>query len=328
MEIRLRTARVHRLSGVVVDEAGTRVRGARIQLIRSGVGETPATMAFPPGPSPTVFGVPLSASPELQHPEDLATTGDDGKFEFPSVPEGDWVVSAAWRTDGDLPGLGEAEVSVSRFDVENLEIRVASSFTLWATLEWPDGFSAPKQPVMFAMMQPLKMGRIVSGLPEDDGRIYFDELYPASYDVRIQLMGVPDTYVSAILIGGKDVRGQPVQLSASSGPIRIVIKTGIGSVHGTVENGASAFVLLAPASLSDVGSVRVIRSTAGQPFEFANVVPGEYLVGAFDRDPSEALMDRARRAGLPQLAKKNHGGSTRPSSDGVAPRILEVNFDY
>ncbi len=75
-------------------------------------------------------------------------------------------------------------------------------------------------------------------------------------------------------------------------------------MHGTVENGAAAFVLLAPAGLSEASGVRVIRSTAGQPFEFANVVPGEYLVGAFDRDPSEPLMDRARRAGLPQLTKK------------------------
>jgi len=261
-------------------------------------------LALPPGPSPTAFGVPLSTSPELQRPEDAATAGEDGKFEFPSVPEGEWVVRAAWRTDRDLPEMGETYVSVSRFDVENLEVRLASSFTLWATVEWPDGLSVPKQPVMFASMQPLKMGRTVLGFLEGDGRLYFDELYRASYIVGAQLLGLPDSYVSAILVGGKNVMGEPVQLSASSGPIRIVIKTGTGSVHGTVESGAAAFVLLAPANLSDASSVRVIRSTAGQPFEFANVVPGEYLVGAFDRDPSEALRDRARRAGLPQLAKK------------------------
>jgi hypothetical protein len=307
IEIRLRSTRVYRLSGVVKDEAGTPMKGARVQLIRSGVEVIP-TLAIPAGPAPTSFGVPLSLSPELQRPRDVSTSGEDGKFDFPSVPEGEWVVRAIWHKEGDSPGvnepLGEADVSVSRFDVESLEIRLASSFTLWATVEWPDGFPVPKQPMMFAGMRPIKMGRIVSGILEHDGRIYFDDLYPASYTVRIALLDLPDAYVSAILVSGKNVIDQEVQLSASSGPIRIVIKTGTGSVRGTVENGASAFVLLAPANLSEASSVRVVRSTAGQPFDFPNVVPGEYLVGAFDQDPSEALRDQARRAGLPQLTKR------------------------
>jgi hypothetical protein len=127
---------------------------------------------------------------------------------------------------------------------------------------------------------------------------------PVNYRVGVQLLGLTDAYVSAILVGGKNVLGQPVLLNASSGPIRIVIKTGAGSVHGMVEKDAVAFVVLAPANLSDAGVVRVTRTTAGQLFEFANVVPGEYLVGAFDGDPSAALRDPARRAGLAALTKR------------------------
>ncbi len=213
VEIRLRAARVHKLSGVVMDEAGTPVKGARVQLFRNGVEAMPASLALPP-PGPTAFGVPLSTSPELQRPQDLSTSGEDGRFDFPSVSEGDWVVCGLGAKEGDSSGvnepLGQTDVSVSRFDVENLEIRLAGSFTLWATMEWPDGFSVPKQPVMFAMMQPLNMGRTVSGLLERDGRIYFDELYPSTYAVHIQLQSLPDAYVSAILVGGKDVMGQPV----------------------------------------------------------------------------------------------------------------------
>ena len=306
VEIRLRTARVHRLSGMVLDETGRPVKDTRVQLIRSGVFSVPAFEA-PPSTSGSIFGVPLSLPPDLQRAEDSASTGEDGGFEFPSVPDGEWIVRAAARKEGDLPGigerLGEAQVSLSRFDVENLEIRLASSFTLWATAEWPVDVPMPKTPALFAAMQPVKLGRTVSGLAENDGRIYFDELYPATYSLRVQLLGSLDVYVSAILVGGKDVMGQPVQLSASSGPIRIVLKSGVGSVHGTVEKDAVAFVLLAPADLSSAGVVRVVR-TAGRSFEFARVPPGEYLVAAFDEDPSAALKDPARRAGLAVLAKR------------------------
>jgi hypothetical protein len=48
--------------------------------------------------------------------------------------------------------------------------------------------------------------------------------------------------------------------------------------------------------------VTIMRSGA-EGFSFPKLAPGDYLVAAFDQDPSEALSDPARRPALVPLAK-------------------------
>jgi hypothetical protein len=115
VEIRLRTARVHRVSGVVLDESGRPLKKTLVQLIRGGVGSIPAPPAIPSSGFSSAFGVALAGAPGLQREEDLVTSGDDGGFEFLSVPEGEWIVRAASPEDSDLPGvhmrLGQVDFS-------------------------------------------------------------------------------------------------------------------------------------------------------------------------------------------------------------------------
>jgi Carboxypeptidase regulatory-like domain len=304
VELQLQTAPVHRVSGVVLDDSNRPIKGMRVELTHSVVDSLPDVLtqslraAMPSAPPPR----PMKSL----RTEDTLVTQDDGRFEFPSVPQGDWTLRASSKPEGQLAAdgdqLGESEISVSRFDVEHAEVRVASSFSLFATVDWPKDVPAPQKPLAVAFLQPVKHGRLVSGSSEADGRVYFDQIYPGSFIFQAQILSPQDVYIAAVIVGGRDVAGQPVLLTASSGPIRVVVKTGSGSVHGTIEKGSAAFVVLARAPLTSEESVRVIRSGA-DGFSFPRLAPGEYLVAAFDQDPSEGLADPARRAALVPLAK-------------------------
>jgi hypothetical protein len=97
----------------------------------------------------------------------------------------------------------------------------------------------------------------------------------------------PEYYVASILLGDSNVTGQVVDLSASSAPIRIVMRTA-GTIRGTVEKGENAVVVLWPQRLvgGDIGMSAVCRS--GGSFEIRGLAPGDYYAVALDRfDPRE-----------------------------------------
>jgi hypothetical protein len=303
VEFQVRTAPVHRVSGVVLDEAKRPVKGMRVELVREGLELLPDFLlqSFRAASSPA----PEPRPAKTQRTQETVVTQDDGSFEFPSVAQGNWTLRAATRPQGQLASEGdrggELDIDVSRFDVENAEIDVAPSFSLYATIDWPKDLPMPQNPLV-AFLHTVKQGRSVLGSKEGDGRVYFDELYPAGYILQAQLLAPQDVYIAAILVGGQDVRGQVVPLNAASGPIQIVVKTGAGAIRGTIERGSAAYVVLARAPLMPDEPVTIMRSGA-EGFSFPKLAPGDYLVAAFDQDPSEALSDPARRPALVPLAK-------------------------
>ena len=72
------------------------------------------------------------------------------------------------------------------------------------------------------------------------------ERVPAGrYRILPGVGGAPGFYAAAVLVDGRDVSGQDVELTASS-VVSVVYKPNPGSIHGTVEKGDGAQVLLWP----------------------------------------------------------------------------------
>ena len=143
VEIRLQTAEVYRVSGMVLDETGNPKAGAEVQLLPKiqtgarivGVGEV-ITMV---GPGPYT-------GPD----EARVVSGEDGSFAFPAVRSGEWQLAAASRGSIDARNFadsvrnGAVDVVVGDRNVGNLQIRLAAPFTVTGTVDWGD---LPKQRV-------------------------------------------------------------------------------------------------------------------------------------------------------------------------------------
>jgi hypothetical protein len=304
-EIRLRSAPVHTVRGVVVDEAGKPAAHVQVQMAQpaqlAGAGLGRMMQGGPGGT--TEFYLPSEFG--FLWIDDGIRTDMEGKFEFPAVVQGEWIVRASsdWefqeRTKQDVQRVGETKAFVSRSDVEDLEIRLAGNFEFKATIEWPQDSQPPGQHWANMVLVPVEAVGPTFGQSKPDGTLLFDRVYPGRYLAISTGGSIPGVYVSALLLGGHDVLGQPFTLGPSPPPMRIVYKNGAGTVRGSTEKGAAATVVLIPEASLTMEVMRSREMTAGTGFEFSNLRPGEYSVVAFDRvDPAKL----ARPEFVPSLA--------------------------
>ncbi len=131
-DIRLRTARVRTIRGVVVDAEGNPEQNATVVLFkRASVAEA------------VVYGLPKL----LEEKHLLA--GDDGSFEFREVAEGDWLLRAivpARDPEANRARYrdGLVELRAGRSDIADVKIRTREGFPLDISADWGD--SQPAKP--------------------------------------------------------------------------------------------------------------------------------------------------------------------------------------
>jgi len=299
--IRLRNAPVHRVRGIVLDEAGNPAAGIRVWIAPS----EGATSGWRSTLGPIEFYLPYSW---IEPSDDNVLTGTDGTFDLPSVREGEWTIHAAseWEyqedTRRDIQRLGEARAFVSRRDVDDVEIRLSSNFDVTVSVDWPDEFKSVMDRWVMATLWPDAAGAAVSaralptGQMKEDGSLQFERVYPGRYFIVPMASGVPGAYVSEVQVGGRDILGQTIALSSPPPPIRIVYKSGAGSVHANIPKGTPATLLLIPNALQEGGFPRSVKCDVGT-CELSDLRPGNYLVAAFDRVDGAKLS-----AYLPDLA--------------------------
>jgi hypothetical protein len=199
-------------------------------------------------------------------------------------------------------------------DIEGIEIRFAPRFTLHGTADWGD-----RQPPVGARAASVIL-RAEDGSPagkqpssDPEGSLTFEGLVPGRYRI-IPLPGFPaGSYAAAVLLGDRDVRGQTVELTPESPPIHIRFRPNAASVRGTVENGASATVLLWPQTTGAPDLVPAVECNTNGAFEFADVPPGDYYVMAFDRFRGSPEADAFLRTALTGAARVSVDENSSPS---------------
>jgi hypothetical protein len=222
-EIRLRTALVYRVRGVVLGENGK-------PALRAFISNAPA--------SEPVFGVALfnigdrkgangqttlAAGPLGYFTVTPSSTAfkpgrglgaQEGIFEFPSVPRGTRQFTA-WiePEDGEIvPVTAEVSAVVDR-DIDDLQLRFASPFTMEGSVEL-SGATAPSSPEAlgraFVRLNSVNLSGRVSSPPGSDGHWRFDNVVPGPYRI-LAAPGLPGGYyLASISLGGHDVAGQSV----------------------------------------------------------------------------------------------------------------------
>jgi hypothetical protein len=319
-DIRLQTASVHRVRGIVLDVEGKPAPEAELALLPSpqdtrGVAGVLSSRIG--GPLFFTMGVRLASGAV---PDATVTAGQDGRFEFPAVRSGDWRIDAVSDPSLDTQApRGTAAAVVGRDDVDDLQIRIAAPFKLIGAIEWKSDdpgsqrFSdtrLPFAPLTLVKADGNEFGR--SGMV-DSGGLSFDYISPGRYKAIVK-----PGLAAQIFLGDYEVTGQTFALAAGGPRLRVVLKTWSGTVRGTVENGEGATVVLIPQRNDDVYIGQTIRCGAGGAFELNEVSPGDYYIAAFDRmdglSPSAAMLSL-----LP-----SRGTSVRVEEGSAASVMLSV----
>ncbi len=285
-DIRLRSAAVYRIRGVVLDEAGKPAEKAEVALTSRG--ERAGSLA-----KFSLFGVVQYVMQGFGgFPEAHAVAGKDGAFEFPAVRAGEWSVGAELEGEWDSvlrhPTLrdGSENVVVERQDIDHVEIRLAAPFDLPVEADWGD--APPGNDRRFAVL----------GLYGMDGQLPVMFVGGPHIQVkagRYRIGGGPSIngYTPrAVMLGGQDVLGRVVDLRPGSPPLKVVYQRSTTSLRGTVEKGEGATVLLWPQVAE--GPIVMDAVTCGPNGNFEGFVqPGAYYVVAVDRVDERTVADAA-----------------------------------
>jgi hypothetical protein len=268
-EIRLQTANVYRVRGLVLDAAGKLLAHGIVSLSPDLPSARPPQFVLSLAGRTSMF---LSSNSGGVQParEPDAVIGTDGAFEFPSVREGDWILRAESVDD-----RGAALVSV-RKDMDDIGIRLEGPVEIPGAVALSDGSPAPANTFSTYLTLLSTDGmRNVSGVTDDKtGALRIEEVSPGRYLTTATTFS-PVYYVASVMVGEIDAMRQPVFLSGSSPPLRIVLKSG-ARLSGNVDKGEGAKLLLIPQPILPGDVVRAYGCGAGGNFELAGLAPGDY----------------------------------------------------
>ena len=313
-EIRLQSAEVHRVRGIVLDPDGKPATKARVELHAKV--STYASLTIN-GSAGKGLNFSFSKGPAGgQADEQPFTTAEDGVFEFPSVRMGEWTaqVTSDWIRDEiqhrNFLRLGNAAFRVEHQDPDELRIQFVTPFNLSVPVAvvLSDGsLPAPGVSVSVTVMSDTASAMMRAPI-DPDGLLRFGEMMlPGTSRIQADVEA-GNYYVDSILLGSTDITRQSVELTPASPPLKIVLKPG-GTVRGTLEEGDTATVILFPPNFTGTGYS--IQGT-GKTFEITGISPGEYNAIALDRfdPPTMTNASRMRSLGTNATSVRVEPGST------------------
>ena len=268
-EIRLQTANIYRVRGVVLDRVGKPSAGSIVSLSPDLPSAHESQFALSLAGGTAIFSLGRSWG-VLPVREPDVTSGNDGAFEFPAVREGDWILHA----EAENIDRGAALVSV-RKDIDDVRIRLEGLIEILGTFVLSDGSPAPAKTSINLMLTATDGTRSSLGTTNNKtGSVRMVDVSPGLYSITATAFS-PGYYVASVMVGDVDAMRQPALLSDSSPPLRIVLKAG-GRLGGNVEKGEGAKLLLVPQTLAPGDIARVFPCGAGGNFELTGIPPGDY----------------------------------------------------
>jgi hypothetical protein len=348
--LRIQTAPVVRVNGVVQNENGTPAPNVSVRLVPILIQPPHVIASFDPYFIPTAEGP--GPGPEEAH----AVTHDDGAFEFPSVRSGNWSVVAELPPAIDAKsGFNSAPSGVATFrvgdaDVTSVRIRLTPPFPITGTARWnlscvEGRLSCGERPAAGAIF-PIwlhttdgQLSGLNLGTVHQDGTLLIGGVRAGSSWLNFLPPIESDQFLSGVtprLL--QDQRGtlnpysEPISLRASvalseGGPVilnedhpvdrsALSLRSAMSAtVQGTVEDGAGAAVVFLPVQLTPGSRGALVYCKPDGTFEARGLAGDSYYVAAYQNLDFEGLRDPDLIRRTVDAAVKINVSSIRPSSE-------------
>lgn len=288
--------RVGTISGTAMSASGRPLAGESVSMMQEFSG---------PGSSSS-FGAPGTK------------IGPDGSFTIRNVSPGEYKLSVAVPASGEQPAEGASTtVLFAGDDLGGVSLVTTPGGTIRGRVVSDTGEALPLEQKMRVTARAVDPTRSYSRYTAENGRVEEDfgfELTGIIGASRLSVAPLPQGWaVRSILYDGRDLLDTPIDLEGRRiEGVSVVLSKTMPHLRGTLTGAtglpAEGTVLLFPADserwAEESRLVRPARPDATGTFEFADVVPGEYLVAAVDyvrtgdwADPAylEALREKATR---------------------------------
>ena len=226
-----------------------------------------------------------------------AETKSDGTFEFPTVVDSEWMLSAETQSAGVNLRVSQT-IEMAGHALEGVKLRLGEPFTVRGkvVVEVPDDLPVPKTlgpPVAITGHNGHSYEQTLIVRANADSSFSVEQVYEGTYQIQAG-EPPPGYFLDAIRLGEAEIDPSKVSLPSGAAAIEIVYKTNGGTVRGAVENCASGDVVLMPQERERWWKpfIRTVRCDSHDRYEAAGVRPGEYYVLAFAADGYSPLDER------------------------------------
>lgn len=288
-DIRLSLDRLVRVTGTVVASSGEAIDGGEIRLVTRG---------------------------ELRREGPMAMIMDGGRFSFPSVPPGAYLlVARAFARPAAAapmaPEMALMPIDIGREDLTGLRVATTRGQVAAGIVSAQSGSLPTNAPVriQFVATDPDLSPRGASLIPIDQaGRFTAPNLFGP---VLLQPLLPRGWMPVSMRYDGEEVNERPFELRADGGPIQVIISDRLTLVSGAVTDDGGRpvtdceiFIFAEDAVrwFSGARSVRKTRPDQNGGYRAEGLAPGRYHIVALRRIDENAMSDPAVLNGLRSLS--------------------------
>jgi hypothetical protein len=116
------------------------------------------------------------------------------------------------------------------------------------------------------------------------------------------LAGPDGLYLASFTVGGREAVGQSFSLAGGVVEGRAIFRKAAGSLHGVIETGGPATVLVIPNGSRTDLAIAALDVKDEKPFTVTGLAPGDYSVIALDRVVPSRFADPPFMSGLTRTA--------------------------
>jgi hypothetical protein len=226
--------------------------------------------------------VQLSRASGIGMGPNMATgTSPDGKFSFPQVAPGSYILGVAPVTVGENSLSARTPVEVGSSDVNDLALTLEPAISISGAIRVDSQNPPSTAPRVQISLRPSErtFGPITTAFSDDDRSFTITGVTPGTYSLTFN---AGSWFLKSATLGGRDIAHGEFTIEAAPGPLQIVISDDGGSLEGDValDDGSpaeNAMVIL----LRDGDFVRLAPVVNGH-FNVQNLQPGDYSASAWD----------------------------------------------
>jgi hypothetical protein len=237
-----------------------------------------------------------------------------GTFEIPNVMPGSYDLLALFNTNSALPAIARTVVDVRNENVSGLALTIRPAGAQIRGSITVDG-NVPRPGTQIVFTPADVLGRLGMAMPartEDDGSFMISGVPDGRFRLPFNAVSLAqDFYVDDVRQGGVSVFDSGFEArGADSDPIQVLIKSGSGSLDGTLQDASGRLlrdgvIALVPATRRENEALyHSSRSDSTGNFSIRGITPGDYKLFAWDSMPGSAhynaaFLEKYEERGMP-----------------------------